>query len=72
VATSTLRTLCRLAGEQYGLRALTAKTADDNLASRRVLEKAGFLSVGPIDVAGQPGTSYVCHLGPAVTAEVEG
>jgi ribosomal-protein-alanine N-acetyltransferase len=62
VATSTLRKLCGLAVEQYGLRTLTAKTNNENIASRRVLEKAGFVPVGPTDVAGRPGTLYECAL----------
>jgi ribosomal-protein-alanine N-acetyltransferase len=72
LATSTLRTLCRLAAEQYELTTLKATTAKDNVASQRVLEKAGFLSVGPTEVAGRPGTLYQCHLDTAVTSEVEG
>jgi [ribosomal protein S5]-alanine N-acetyltransferase len=62
IATSTLRKLCRLAAEQYGLRMLRAKTSNANVASQRVLEKAGFVSVGPTDVAGRPGTLYECAL----------
>ena len=56
VATATLRRLCRLATEQYGLRRLRATTTNENVASQRVLEKAGFMSVGSTDVAGQTGT----------------
>ena len=63
VATSTVRTLCRLAAEN-GLRTLKAMTSNENVASRRVLEKAGFVSVGPTDVAGRPGTAYECRLDP--------
>jgi [ribosomal protein S5]-alanine N-acetyltransferase len=58
VATSTLRNLCRLAAEQYGLRTLRATTSDENVASQRVLEKAGFVAVGPTDVVGRPGILY--------------
>ncbi len=64
VATSTLRTLCRLAAEQYGLRTLKAKTSNENVASQRVLEKAGCVSVGPTDVGGRSGTLYECRLDP--------
>ncbi len=63
VATSTLRTLCRLAAAN-GLRTLRAKASTENVASQRVLEKAGFVSVGPTDVAGRPGTSYERRLDP--------
>jgi ribosomal-protein-alanine N-acetyltransferase len=62
VATSTVRELCRLAATQYGLRRLRAKARNDNHASRRVLEKAGFVSVGPADVGGGPGTLYELAL----------
>jgi [ribosomal protein S5]-alanine N-acetyltransferase len=62
VATSTLRKLCGLAVEQYGLRTLKAKTRNANVASQRVLEKAGFVAVGPTVVAGRPGTLYECAL----------
>jgi ribosomal-protein-alanine N-acetyltransferase len=62
VATSTLRELCRLAADHYGLRTLKAKTGNGNVASRRVLEKGGFVSIGPTDVGGRPGTRYECDL----------
>jgi ribosomal-protein-alanine N-acetyltransferase len=64
VATSTLQKLCGPAIEQHGLRTLKAKTSNENVASRRVLEKAGFAPVGPTDVAGRPGMLYECALGP--------
>ena len=64
VATSTLRKLCRLAAEQYRLRTLRAETSNENVASQRVLEKAGFTSVGPTEVGGQPGSLYECPLDP--------
>lgn len=62
VATSTLRKLCRLAAKQYELRTLKAATSNENVASQRVLEKAGFVSVGPTDVGGRPGQLYECSL----------
>ncbi|MGI8522360.1 MAG: GNAT family N-acetyltransferase [Nocardioides sp.] len=55
VATATLRALCRLAAEEHGLRTLRAKTSNENVASRRVLEKAGFVIVGAAAVGGRPG-----------------
>jgi ribosomal-protein-alanine N-acetyltransferase len=58
VATSALRELRRLAVEQYGLEMLRAATSNENVASQRVLEKAGFVYVGPTDVAGRPGRLY--------------
>jgi ribosomal-protein-alanine N-acetyltransferase len=58
LATSMLRELCELAAIQYGIGTLRAAARDENFASRRVLEKAGFVSVGPTQVAGRPGTLY--------------
>ena len=61
VATSSVRELCRLAAHRYGLRTLRAAAAHRNVASRRVLVKAGFVPVGPADPArlgGKPGTWY--------------
>ncbi len=62
VATSAVRDLCRIAGEEYELRMLTAATSDANVASQRVLAKAGFVAVGPVEVAGRKGTSYELTL----------
>lgn len=58
VATAAVEELCQLAASQMGLRTLRAKTTRENLASQRVLAKAGFLPAGPADVAGRPGTWY--------------
>ena len=62
VATSTLRELCDLAAAEYGLRVLFAETTNDNAASRRVLEKAGFVNVGAATVAGRPGSVHEREL----------
>ncbi len=67
VATAGLRELYRLAKDQYGLRTLTAKTTEANRASRRVLEKAGFVSAGDCMVGGKPGVRYTLDL--ALTTE---
>jgi ribosomal-protein-alanine N-acetyltransferase len=61
VATATVRELCRLAAARHGLRTLRAATSSANVASRKVLTKAGFVPVGPADPAhlgGKPGTWY--------------
>lgn len=61
VATETVRRLCRLAAAEHGLRTLRAATAGGNIASQKVLTKAGFVPVGPADpadVGGKPGTWY--------------
>ena len=61
VATATVRELCLLAAAQYGLHTLRAATTGENVASQKVLTKAGFVPVGPADPAhlgGKPGTWY--------------
>jgi len=58
VATATVRELCRLAAAQYGLHTLKAATTHENVASQKVLTKAGFVPVGPADINGRPGTWY--------------
>jgi [ribosomal protein S5]-alanine N-acetyltransferase len=60
VATVTVRELCRLAAERHGLRTLRAATARENVASQKVLAKAGFVPAGPAGPAhlgGKSGTS---------------
>lgn len=58
VATATVKELCRLAAAQYGLRRLRAATNYDNVASQKVLTRAGFVPMGPAEPGGRPGTWY--------------
>jgi [ribosomal protein S5]-alanine N-acetyltransferase len=58
VATATVQELCRLAAAQYGLRTIRAATTHDNVASQKVLTKAGFVPAGPAEPGGRPGTWY--------------
>lgn len=61
VATTTVLELCRLATTRHGLRTLMAATSCQNVASQKVLTKAGFVPVGPADpaeIGGKPGTWY--------------
>jgi [ribosomal protein S5]-alanine N-acetyltransferase len=58
VATAAVQELCRLAAAQYGLRTLRAATTHDNVASQKVLTKAGFVPTGPAEPGGRPGTWY--------------
>ena len=61
VATATVIELCRLAAARHGLHTLRAATSLENVASQKVLAKAGFVLVGPADPAhlgGKPGTWY--------------
>jgi ribosomal-protein-alanine N-acetyltransferase len=57
-ATSGLKTLCRIATEELGLRALKASVSHENVASQRVLKHAGFEYVGPAEVGGREGMLY--------------
>jgi ribosomal-protein-alanine N-acetyltransferase len=67
VATSALQDFCRIAGEQYGLQTLRAATSSDNVASQRVLTKAGFVETGPAEVGGRQGSRYELVLEPPGT-----
>ena len=61
VATAAVRELCQLAAARHGLRALRAATSRENVASQKVLAKAGFVPVGPANAAhigGKQGTWY--------------
>ena len=58
VATAAVRELSQLAAAQYGLRTLKAMTTHENVASQKVLTKAGFVPVGPAQPGGRPGTRY--------------
>jgi [ribosomal protein S5]-alanine N-acetyltransferase len=61
VATAAVRELCGLAAALYGLRTLRAATTHENVASQKVLIKAGFVPIGPADpadIGGKPGTWY--------------
>jgi [ribosomal protein S5]-alanine N-acetyltransferase len=71
VATATVRELCQLAATQYGLRVLTAATTHDNVASQKVLTKAGFVPLGPVEVGGRPGVRYQLDLG-VITRQEDG
>lgn len=67
VATATVRDLCVLAESRHDLTRLRAATSDANVASQRVLLKAGFVAVGPADpadVGGKQGTWYQRTLAP--------
>jgi [ribosomal protein S5]-alanine N-acetyltransferase len=55
VATATVRELCRLAAARYGLRRLRAATSYDNVASQKVLAKAGFVPADQAPTAIGPG-----------------
>ncbi len=61
VATAAVRDLCGIAATRHGVRRLRAATSTANVASQRVLEKAGFVVVGPADpadIGGKQGSWY--------------
>jgi ribosomal-protein-alanine N-acetyltransferase len=61
VATTAVEQLCRVAPQRHGVRTVRAATSLANLASQRVLLKAGFVAVGPADpqhLGGKAGTWY--------------
>jgi ribosomal-protein-alanine N-acetyltransferase len=58
VATAAVRELCRLAASRYRLRVLKAMATRDNVASQKVLIKAGFVPAGPADIGGRPAIRY--------------
>jgi ribosomal-protein-alanine N-acetyltransferase len=61
VATAAVRELCRLAAARHGLHTLRAGTSSQNIASQKVLTKAGFVPVGPAgsaDLGGKTGSWY--------------
>jgi RimJ/RimL family protein N-acetyltransferase len=62
LATSGLRSLCRIASEEYGLRTLRAVASNENIASQRVLAKVGFVAIGPAEADGRQGTRYELAL----------
>lgn len=65
VATAAVRELCELAAG-LGQQTLTAATSYANIASQRVLTKAGFVSAGaadPSELGGKQGARYRRDLG---------
>lgn len=65
VATTAVRELCGLAVQRYGLHTLRAAASDRNVASQRVLAKAGFQPAGPADpaeIGGQTGRWFQLDL----------
>ncbi|WP_228977213.1 GNAT family N-acetyltransferase [Streptomyces sp. DH12] len=58
VASAAVAEVCRLAARAYGLAELRAVTTLDNPASRAVLERNGFETVGTLTLTGRPGLRY--------------
>ncbi|MFK4107604.1 GNAT family N-acetyltransferase [Streptomyces sp. NPDC002176] len=65
VATAAVRELCGLAVTRHALHTLRAATGHENIASQRVLLKAGFVRTGPAgpdDLGGRSGSWYQLDL----------
>ena len=65
IATAAVRELCEIA-PSLGLHTLTAATSHGNVASQKVLTKAGFEPAGnadPSELGGKQGTRYRRDLG---------
>ncbi|MFB7546641.1 GNAT family N-acetyltransferase [Streptomyces sp. NPDC056154] len=59
LATATVRHLCTLAAEEYGLTTLRAATTHDNPASQTVLTRTGFIPTGEeVVLSGRAGLAY--------------
>lgn len=68
VSTAAVQRLCDLAAAEYGLHTLRAATSLDNVASQRVLIKAGFVAAGSARPGGRVGIWYERRL--AVDADI--
>ncbi len=62
LATTAVRKVRELAATEYGLSRLRARVTLDNPASRKVLERNGFVAVGELTLNGKPAISYICEL----------
>ncbi|MEV7171961.1 GNAT family N-acetyltransferase [Streptomyces sp. NPDC093224] len=62
LATSAVRQVLVLAAEGYGLRSLRAAATVDNLGSRTVLVRNGFLPAGETVLDGRPAVRYEREL----------
>ncbi|GCE08262.1 hypothetical protein KDAU_55910 [Dictyobacter aurantiacus] len=62
LATAAVRQVRELAATEYGLTRLRARVRLDNPASRKVLERNGFVAVGELTLNDKPAISYICEL----------
>lgn len=62
MATAAVRQVCALAAAEYGLTELQAAAKVDNIASRTVLTRNGFVPVGETELNGQPALTYRLDL----------
>jgi [ribosomal protein S5]-alanine N-acetyltransferase len=62
LATAAARQLVALARDQYGLRELRAAARAENVGSRTVLTRLGFVPTGETVLSGLPGITYELKL----------
>jgi ribosomal-protein-alanine N-acetyltransferase len=62
LATAAVHKVRELAATEYSLTRLRARVTLDNPASRKVLERNGFVAVGELTLNGKPALSYLCEL----------
>jgi ribosomal-protein-alanine N-acetyltransferase len=62
LATAAVCKMCELAATEYGLTRLRARVTLDNPASRKVLERNGFIPGDALTLNGKPAISYSCEL----------
>ena len=62
LATAAVRRVRELAATTYGLTRLRARVTLDNPASRKVLERNGFVAAGELTLNDKPALSYICEL----------
>jgi [ribosomal protein S5]-alanine N-acetyltransferase len=62
LATSAVRQVCALAVSNYGLTALRAQARVENVGSRTVLSRTGFVPTGETVLSGLPAITYRLEL----------
>jgi ribosomal-protein-alanine N-acetyltransferase len=62
LATTGVAQACELAFTEYGLDSLRARTTLDNVRSRAVLARTGFVPTEEIVLGGRPGLAYAREL----------
>jgi [ribosomal protein S5]-alanine N-acetyltransferase len=62
LATAAVRQVCALAVAEYGLTELRAAARAENVGSRTVLVRTGFVPVGEVELSGLPGITYRLEL----------
>ena len=62
LASAAVHDVLETAAREYGLELVRAKVTADNVASRKVLERNGFIATGSLTLDGKPATSFLREL----------